>query len=118
MKKISIFLILMFCMFIFSNSVQAASLKMLVETLDDISTKHAPKTLTVRVMENYELETGEVIPEGVTLYGDIIKVSKAKRGKQNAYFYYQVKTYCAPGAFSHSVKRENLIAKGINYTPL
>ena len=57
-----------------------------VEAMSDFSTTNPPKTWQVKIVEDVQLKTGQIIPAESVLEGKIAKVKGPTRGKRNATF--------------------------------
>lgn len=113
MKKI--FLTFTLTLFLLTSSVQAKTFK--VVALESFSTEYPQQTFNVQVRQQEVFSKDLVIEEGTIISGRVVKISKPKRGKRNAYFIF------VPTILTYEGKTENLehlklSAKVVGYRPV
>ncbi len=116
MKKFISFVVL-FLVLGLSNTVSAATLKLIAEAQTDFSSEKPSKDFTVKVKGTYNLKNGEIIPDGMLINGEIVKVKQATRGRRDAYANMLLKDYAINGT-TYQVNNPNAIVKITAYEPI
>lgn len=113
MKRIP--LIFVFIIFLLTSSVQAKTFK--VVALESFSTEYPQSTFNVQLTQQEILGRDLIFEEGTIISGKVIKVSKPKRGKRNAYFEF-IPTIITFDGKSEKIIHSKLSAKVVGYRPI
>lgn len=120
-KFIKKILISLSCLVLLSNAALAAKFKLVVEVLEPFDSNNPPKTLTTRVIEEYQFNNGYRIEKGCMFEGEVTEIIQPKRGKRDGYFYYKPITYTRPSKDNEQMVIEDGLLTAVKakyYKPL
>lgn len=113
MKKL--LTISVFIFMLLTSCVQAKTFK--VVALESFSTEYPQANFNVQVTQQEILGRDLVIEEGTIISGKVVKISKPKIGKRNAYFEF-VPTVITYNGKSEKLNHTKLRAKVVGYRPI
>lgn len=101
------------CIIFLQTSVLADTFKFVVETMEPFSTANPSKTLRVKVVKDYVFDGTKKIEKDSIIDGNIALIVPPKKGKRDAFFYYQLTSYTSPSTKNTPIriKNEKAIAK-------
>jgi len=116
MKKL-LYLFVFILIFGSISEVDAKTIKMVGQSMQDFSTKNPTKNISVKIIGDYALANGKYVPNGLVINGEVIKIREPKRGKLPAIAYFQLKNYTINGK-NYTVKNPNAVGKITAYKSL
>lgn len=113
MKK-SWVIIVVFIVFAFFP-MNAKAKVMLVEVMNDFSSKNPPTEYSIIILKKIHLKKGHIIEKGSIVHGEITQVLPPKRPEIDAYFVFVADSYTIPSENNKIVPLNNKINSKIKY---
>lgn len=109
-KKVSVLLL---CFISIQSCTFAATLKVIVKSLEAFSSASPSQTLKLITEKDYPFKNNEILKKNTILTGEVIEIVPPKIGKRDAYFYCKLTSYtdASQGSEPVMIDNENAVIK-------